>query len=502
MTSPRSPLAALAGGLFLLAAAPAARAQEVILKNDGFVDGQPVGFQGGFVVGEMAGSRLTPAGPFPMQVTRVQFLFGGASGTRTVTLHVWNDTGGGSTPGTEIFSNDYSVTASDVAMQEIDLSGDGVFVNGTFRVGIEFQHSGYPSVARDGDGNIQAARNFIYASMGAWFDSQLFGLSGDWIIRAGVQPLGGGGGDEPSIDSVLDVGNDQGRQVRVRFARSAQDEAGASTPVTQYEVYRRVDPLLASASRGGLRLDGWDYVASLPAHGDSHYSMVVPTLADSTIANGQRWSVFLVRAATAAPLTFFDSLPDSGYSLDNLAPGAPANLAAAAGSVAWDPASEADFDYFTVYGSATPTRNGSEIELAQTIGTTFDASGLPYAYILVTATDFAGNEGPAASASTATGVTPLPASSGLALRVQPNPFGARTTVSFDLPRATAARVAVYDTAGRLVRDLAAGARPAGRNDVSWDGRDAAGRAVAAGVYLVRLSTHEGSQERKVVLVRQ
>ena len=222
MTSLRLKAAALAV-LLLSAPGTPAHAQEVILKNDGFLDGQGVGFQGGFVVGEMAGSRLTPAGPFPMQVTRVQFLFGGGTGMRTITLHIWNDTGGGSAPGTEIYSGDYQVTPSDVLMQEIDLTGDGVFVNGTFRVGIEFQHSGLPSVARDTDGNIQAARNFIYASIGSWFDSQLFGLSGDWILRAGVTGGSSGPTDPAEILSVLDVGNDQGRQVRVRVARSAQD---------------------------------------------------------------------------------------------------------------------------------------------------------------------------------------------------------------------------------------------------------------------------------------
>ena len=51
--------------------------------------------------------------------------------------------------------------------------------------------------------------------------------------------------------------------------------------------------------------------------------MDAPTDADSTIALGQHYSVFFIRAATAAARTFFDSPPDSGYSLDNLAPGTP-----------------------------------------------------------------------------------------------------------------------------------------------------------------------------------
>jgi len=100
----------------------------------------------------------------------------------------------------------------------------------------------------------------------------------------------------------------------------------APPAVLHYEVLRRVDPLPAGAATPA-KLDGWDFVAAVPAHGDNIYSVVVPTLADSTIAQGMHWSVFLVRAATATPLTFFDSPPDSGYSVDNLAPAPPSGLA-------------------------------------------------------------------------------------------------------------------------------------------------------------------------------
>ncbi len=501
MTPLRLEAASLAGALLVALAIQPAPAQETILQNDSFLDGQGVGFQGGFVVGEMGASRLTPPGPFPMKVTRVRFLFGGSAGVRTITLRIYDDQGGGSTPGAQLFFQDYQVTASDTAMQEIDLTGENVLVTGTFRVAIEFQHSGLPSIARDTDGNIQAARNFIYASIGSWFDSQLFGLTGDWIIRAGVEPVGGGAGDDPEILSVLDIGNDQGRQVRVRFARSDQDDVGSGTPITSYEIYRRVDGLPAAPPIGGLRLDGWDYVSSVPAHGETIYSAVVPTLADSTIAQGQHWSVFLVRAATAAPTVFYDSAPDSGYSLDNLAPAPPGNLLVNAGQLAWDPAPEADFDYFTVYGSNVPMLDGSATQLAQTTATAFDAQGLPYAYILVTATDFAGNEGAPAVGDAATGVSSVPAAAGLALRAQPNPFAARTTVSFELPRAAPVQVRVYDAAGRLVRTLVDCARDAGRHDVAWDGRDAGGQRAASGVYLVRLHGVGIDAREKVVLLQ-
>jgi flagellar hook assembly protein FlgD len=47
---------------------------------------------------------------------------------------------------------------------------------------------------------------------------------------------------------------------------------------------------------------------------------------------------------------------------------------------------------------------------------------------------------------------------------------------------------VIDVMGRRVKTLVDADMPAGRNVVSWDGRDSAGHAVAAGMYFVRLSS--------------
>jgi hypothetical protein len=173
--------------LLVTVAPTALLAQGVILKNDSFASGQAAMFQSGFAAGEAGAVRLAPGGPFPAEITAVQFLFGGAAGTHTVTLRIWEDSAGTVAPGTEVFSGDFLVTASDSALQEIDLGDASILISGPFRVGIEFQHDGLPSIARDTDGTIAPDRNFIYA--GFWADSMLFGLTGDWIIRARVGPL-------------------------------------------------------------------------------------------------------------------------------------------------------------------------------------------------------------------------------------------------------------------------------------------------------------------------
>ncbi len=76
----------------------------------------------------------------------------------------------------------------------------------------------------------------------------------------------------------------------------------------------------------------------------------------------------------------------------------------------------------------------------------------------------------------------------------PNPFGhldagaaAATTIRFTLPIAAEAKLEIYDARGRRVTTLLDGMREAGDHGVPWDGRDAAGRPVSAGVYFYRLT---------------
>jgi len=88
----------------------------------------------------------------------------------------------------------------------------------------------------------------------------------------------------------------------------------------------------------------------------------------------------------------------------------------------------------------------------------------------------------------------------------PNPSRPGTTIGFGVPSAGNVSLRIFDTAGRLVRTLVNEPRPAGRYAESWDGRDAAGRPVAAGVYLYRLvAAGEGGRSvdetKKMTLLR-
>ncbi len=64
-----------------------------------------------------------------------------------------------------------------------------------------------------------------------------------------------------------------------------------------------------------------------------------------------------------------------------------------------------------------------------------------------------------------------------------------------------ADLSLYDLAGRTVRVLWRGWLPSEGLALAWDGRDAAGRPVATGLYLVRLTTEGGAATARVPVIR-
>ena len=180
---------AIAAGLTVLPAQ--AFAAIVLLQNDGFVDGASVGFQQGFAAGEQGAVTLGPVAD-SFQLNNVQLLFGPSGGAQTVTLRIFQDTGSPQ-PGPELFSGDFQLMPAPDSTQILDLSGEGLILGpGLFRVSIEFQHTGLPSIARDDDGTNTSGRNWINAQGIGWIASGTLGVSGDWIIRAEVNTMGGG----------------------------------------------------------------------------------------------------------------------------------------------------------------------------------------------------------------------------------------------------------------------------------------------------------------------
>jgi hypothetical protein len=320
----------------------------------------------------------------------------------------------------------------------------------------------------------------------------------------------------PQIDTIEDVPNDQGRQVRITWLKSGNDFVGSTTPIIEYAVYRKIDDdlLISGRTDGEARKlvpsplyppGDWDFVMTAPACAEDEYAALVTTLADSTISEGMYHTTFFVRALTDTPGVYFDCDPDSGYSIDNLAPAAPLNLEMASPTdLVWEESGAEDFDYFTVYGSATPEFDETATFVGYTTGITMDVTDDHYDYYHVTATDFSGNEGNASSVeNTHAGildVEKLP--TVFALRQnKPNPFDISTVVRFDVPRTSALSIKIYDAEGRLVKILTQCEAQPGSYSVIWAGDDHNGSPVSPGIYFAKMEAAGFAATRKVTLLR-
>jgi len=333
----------------------------------------------------------------------------------------------------------------------------------------------------------------------------------------------------PNIRSIIDIPNDQGRQVRISWDRVCFDETGGTVTVTEYAVYRKIDYTLTSyqefsdnkeydeiSSKIEEREElyyppgDWDYTVSVPARAEHEYSVVVPTFADSTISDGIYYSTFFVSALTSTPWIYFDSAPDSGYSVDNLTPGVPEGFSVAYNSesgndLSWEESEEEDFKYYRIYRSEG---EGFEPGPENMVHSTADphwldtvVEGWKYHY-KITALDFSGNESAPAAPDVITGTEAPDVPAAFALHQNyPNPFNPVTTIRFDLPASIRVALSVYNAKGEKVRMLLDKEMTAGQKSVDWNGRSDEGRAVASGVYFYCLKAGEFEETRKMILMR-
>jgi len=98
----------------------------------------------------------------------------------------------------------------------------------------------------------------------------------------------------------------------------------------------------------------------------------------------------------------------------------------------------------------------------------------------------------------------VPGPSAIGLRfTRPNPNPARDplTLRYALPRDAGVTLAVFDAAGRRVRQLVTGLQPAGEHAVVWDLRDERGGPIGAGLYLARLESGGETLTQKVMRVK-
>jgi hypothetical protein len=335
---------------------------------------------------------------------------------------------------------------------------------------------------------------------------------------------------EPSIVTIRDVPNDQGGKVSIRWGASNRDDGGTSVDV--YRIWRQVPiggltiglrrsavpfgatdagpaprPGAVRSSIEGSQVYYWEFVGSQPAAGFSGYSFTAATLSDS-IAGSNPYTLFMVEVKNSATTDHWLSAPDSGYSVDNLAPATPAvfqgSYQAGAVHLSWKPNQETDLAGYRLYRGSSPAfvpDPGNRIAAPTDTGYV-GQPGAPYYYKL-SAIDIHGNESGYALVlpSGSVDVTQaLPAEVSLGPPT-PNPVRTGTWLRLALPREERVSLVVFDQQGRRMREILTGPVAAGEHTVPWDGRDEAGRMVPSGVYFVRLETHALTLVRRLVVIR-
>jgi len=83
-------------------------------------------------------------------------------------------------------------------------------------------------------------------------------------------------------------------------------------------------------------------------------------------------------------------------------------------------------------------------------------------------------------------------------RPRPNPARGPLTLRFTLPRDAGVRLAIYDLAGRRVRELVSQSEPAGEHVIQWDLLDDHGHSVGVGTYFARLDVERAQLTQKLV----
>jgi fibronectin type 3 domain-containing protein len=160
----------------------------------------------------------------------------------------------------------------------------------------------------------------------------------------------------PEITSITDIINDQGEWVYIEFERSYVD---MSTP-------------RSTESYTIERMDGeiWVSLHSILAYGAESYITEARTLMDSS-ANTDGITYFRIIAGMDEGTWI--SEPDSGYSVDNIAPSAPEGLNASSDEneivLTWFPNDDDDFHYF-ILEKATDSEF-DDYETIETIDTTY-----------------------------------------------------------------------------------------------------------------------------------
>jgi parallel beta-helix repeat protein len=83
----------------------------------------------------------------------------------------------------------------------------------------------------------------------------------------------------------------------------------------------------------------------------------------------------------------------------------------------------------------------------------------------------------------------------------PNPFNPTTSIFFLLTQPGPATLLIFDLSGRLISSYSWENLGAGRHEITWQGKDHAGKDVASGTYFYQLQAHGAKHTQRMSLIR-
>lgn len=83
----------------------------------------------------------------------------------------------------------------------------------------------------------------------------------------------------------------------------------------------------------------------------------------------------------------------------------------------------------------------------------------------------------------------------------PNPFNPLTTIAFDIPKASLVDLKIYNLLGQEICQLVGGFLPAGRHQITWDGRNRDGSVMASGIYFYTITADRFNDRKKMILLK-
>jgi len=83
----------------------------------------------------------------------------------------------------------------------------------------------------------------------------------------------------------------------------------------------------------------------------------------------------------------------------------------------------------------------------------------------------------------------------------PNPFNPSTIIKYSIPATAWVTLGIYNMLGEQVKTLLNDTVAAGEHSINWNGTNDSGKRVSSGIYLIRLSSGDNNQMRKMVLLK-